>query len=68
MLHQECSGLSVYGKACGRANWQSLSLFLEGAVEKYRDNVALTQGEREISCREIPERAGLIRGGLKQAS
>lgn len=68
MLHQECSGLSVYGKAFGRANRQSLSVFLEGAVEKYRDNVALTQGEREIPCREMLERAGLIRGGLEQAS
>jgi hypothetical protein len=32
--------------------------FLEGAAEQYRNNVALTQGEREISCREMLERAG----------
>jgi hypothetical protein len=68
MLHQEGSGLSVYRKAFGRAHRRSLSGFLEGAVEEYRDNVALTQGEREISCREMLERAGLIRGELKQAS
>ena len=46
--------LSVYGgKLSEEPIRGSLTTFLEDAVEKYRENVALTQGERRISYGEL---------------
>ena len=50
MLRAEKPWLAVYeGKLSEEPIGGSLTDFLEEAVGKYRDLVALTQGEREIS-------------------
>lgn len=57
MLREERPWLSVYGgKLSDEPIRGSLTGFLEETVEKYRDNVALTQGAREISYGELLER------------
>jgi len=50
MLRQERPWHEVYGgKLSDEPITGSLAGFLEDAVERYRDNVALTQGERKLS-------------------
>ena len=54
MLQEERPWLSIYGgKISDEPIRSSLTQFLEEAVEKHRDNVALTQGERKISYGEL---------------
>ena len=54
MLREERPWLSVYGgKLSDEPIGGSLTEFLEETVEKYRENVALTQGERKISYGEL---------------
>ena len=54
MLQEQRPWLSIYeGKLSDRPIQGSLTGFLKGAVDKYRDNVALTQGERRISYGEL---------------
>jgi long-chain acyl-CoA synthetase len=54
MLREEKPWLSVYGgKLSDEPIGGSLTEFLEVAVEKYRDKIALTQGERKISYGEL---------------
>src|SRR5829696_706228 len=56
MLREERPWLSVYGgKLSDKPIGGSLTEFLEEAVEKYRDNVALTQDERKITYGELLE-------------
>jgi long-chain acyl-CoA synthetase len=60
--------LSVYGgKLSGEPIGGSLNDFLEEAVEKYRDNIALTQGEREISYGELLELTEKMAAALHEA-
>jgi long-chain acyl-CoA synthetase len=50
MLQEKRPWLSIYeGKLSDKPIEGSLTAFLEEAVGKYRDNVALTQGERRIT-------------------
>jgi long-chain acyl-CoA synthetase len=54
MLQEERPWHSIYGgKISDEPIRSSLTQFLEVAVEKHRDNVALTQGERKISYGEL---------------
>ncbi|HET7479345.1 MAG TPA: long-chain fatty acid--CoA ligase [Rubrobacteraceae bacterium] len=54
MLREKRPWISIYeGKLTDEPIGGSLTEFLEGAVEKYRENVALTQGERRISYGEL---------------
>ena len=50
MLREKRPWLSIYeDKLSAEPIKGSLTGFLEEAVERYRDNTALTQGERSIS-------------------
>ena len=54
MLREERPWHGVYGgKLSDEPITGSLAGFLEDAVEGYRDNVALTQGERKFSYGEL---------------
>ena len=54
MLDAKKPWLSIYGdKLTGEPLGGSLTEFLEEAVEKYRDNTALTRGEQKISYGEL---------------
>lgn len=60
--------LSVYGgKLSDEPIRGSLGEFLEEAVEKYRDNVALTQGERKITYGELSKLTGKCAAALHEA-
>ena len=60
--------LSVYGgKLSGEPIGGSLTEFLEDAVGKYRDNVVLTEGEREISYGELLELTKKMAAALHEA-
>jgi non-ribosomal peptide synthetase component E (peptide arylation enzyme) len=65
MLWEERPWRGVYGgKLSGEPITGSLAGILEDAVEKYRDNVALAQGERKLSYGEsldLAEKLGLGR-------
>lgn len=68
MLHEERPWLSIYGaKLSGDPIRGSLTEFLEEAVEKYRDNGALTQGEREISYGELLDLTERLAAALSEA-
>jgi long-chain acyl-CoA synthetase len=68
MLHEERPWFSVYGaKLSGDPIRGSLTEFLEEAVEKYQDNVALTQGEREISYGELLDLTERLAAALYEA-
>ena len=54
MLQEQRPWLSIYGgKLSDEPIEGSLKEFLKGAVDRYRDNIALTQGERRISYGEL---------------
>jgi long-chain acyl-CoA synthetase len=54
MLDAKKPWLSIYGdRLSGEPLGGSLTEFLEEAVEKYRDNTALTRGEQKISYGEL---------------
>lgn len=65
MLRKERSWHGVYGgKLSDEPITGSLAGFLEDAVARYRDNVALTQGERKIyygGLLDLTEKLGLGR-------
>ena len=65
MLQEERLWHGVYGgRLSDEPTTGSLAGFLEDAVERYRDNVALTQGERKLSYGEsldLTEKLGLGR-------
>jgi hypothetical protein len=65
MLREERSWHGVYGgKPSDEPITGSLAGFLEDAVEKYRDNIVLTQGERKIyygGLLDLTEKLGLWR-------
>src|SRR5215207_11311341 len=68
MLHEDRPWLSVYdAKLSGDPIRGSLTEFLEEAVEKYRDNVALTQGERKISYGELLDLTKKLAAALYEA-
>ena len=68
MLREERPWLSLYG---GRLSNEpirgSLTDFLEEVVEKYRDNVALTQGERKITYGELLDLTEKVAAALHEA-
>jgi long-chain acyl-CoA synthetase len=60
--------LSVYeGKLSERPIEGSLTAFLEEAVDKHRDNVALTQGESPITYGELLELTEKMAAALSEA-
>ena len=60
--------LAVYeGKLSGKPIEGSLTDFLEEVVGKYRDHVALTQGERGISYGQLLERSRKLAAALSEA-
>ena len=65
MLREERPWHGVYGgKLSDEPITGSLAGFLEDAVEKYRDNIVLTQGEQKISycdLLDLNEKLGLGR-------
>jgi non-ribosomal peptide synthetase component E (peptide arylation enzyme) len=65
MLREERPWHGVYGgKLSDEPIIGSLAGFLKDAVERYRDNVALTQGERKLSyggLLDLNEKLGLGR-------
>jgi hypothetical protein len=65
MLREERPWPGVYGgRLSDEPTTGSLAGYLEDAVERYRDNVALTQGERKFSyggLLDLTERLGLGR-------
>jgi long-chain acyl-CoA synthetase len=59
--------LSVYGgKLSGEPIGGSVTEFLEDAVGKYRDNIALTEGERRTSYGELLELAEKMAAALSE--
>ncbi len=67
MYREERPWLSVYGgKLSDEPIGGSLTGFFEDAVEKYRDHVALTQGERKISYGELLDLTGRFAAALHE--
>jgi long-chain acyl-CoA synthetase len=65
VLRAEKPWLAVYGgKLSGEPIGGSLTGFLEEAVGKYRDLVALTQGEREVSYGQLLEQSERLAAAL----
>lgn len=65
MLRSEKPWLAVYeGKLSGEPIEGSLTDFLEEAVGKYRDQVALTQGERETTYGHLREQSERLAAAL----
>jgi long-chain acyl-CoA synthetase len=68
MLQEKRPWLSIYGgKLSDKPIEGSLTGFLEEAVGKYRDNVALTQGERRITYGELLELTEKMAAALAEA-
>jgi long-chain acyl-CoA synthetase len=68
MLYEERPWLSIYGsKLSDEPISGSLTAFLEETAESYRDNVALTQGERTISYGELLDLSGSFAAALSEA-
>jgi long-chain acyl-CoA synthetase len=68
MLHEKRPWLSVYRtKLSSDPIRGSLTTFLEEAVERYGDNIALTQGERRISYAELLDRTKTLAAALSEA-
>ncbi|HKH77389.1 MAG TPA: long-chain fatty acid--CoA ligase [Rubrobacteraceae bacterium] len=68
MLRAEKPWLAVYeGKLSDEPIGGSLTDFLEEAVGKYRDHVALTQGERGISYGQLLEQSEKLAAALSAA-
>jgi len=68
VLDAEKPWLSVYGdRLSGEPIGGSLTEFLEEAVERYRDKVALTQGERGISYGELLDLTESFAAALHEA-
>jgi long-chain acyl-CoA synthetase len=65
MLREERTWRGIYGgKLSNEPITGSLAGYLEDAVERYRDNVALTQGKRKLSyggLLDLTEKLGLGR-------
>ena len=68
MFREERPWLAVYGgKLSDEPIGGSLTGFFEEAVERYRDHVALTQGERKISYGELLDLTGSFAAALHEA-
>ncbi len=68
MLQEKRPWLSIYeGKLSNEPIEGSLTAFLEEAVGKYRDNVALTQGERRITYGELLNSTEKMAAALSEA-
>jgi long-chain acyl-CoA synthetase len=68
MLDAKKPWLSIYGdRLSGEPLGGSLTEFLEEAVEKYRDNTALTRGEQKISYGELLDLTETFAAALYEA-
>jgi long-chain acyl-CoA synthetase len=68
MLYEQRPWLSIYGSTLSDEPISgSLTAFLEETAESYRDNVALTQGERTISYGELLDLSGSFAAALSEA-
>jgi long-chain acyl-CoA synthetase len=68
MLQEKRPWLAIYeGKLSDEPIKGSLTEFLEEAVERYRDNVVLTQGERRISYGELRDLTEKMAAALHEA-
>ena len=68
MLQEKRPWLSIYeGKLSDKPIEGSLTAFLDDAVGKYRDNVALTQGERRITYGELLDLTEKMAAALHEA-
>src|SRR3712207_8997719 len=69
MLQEKRPWLSIYeGKLSDKPIEGSLTEFLEEAVGKYRDNVALTQCERRITYGELRDLTEKMAAELSEAA
>ena len=68
MLQEKRPWLSIYGgKLSDKPIEGSLTEYLEGAVGKYQDHIALTQGERRVSYRELLDLSEKMAAALSEA-